>query len=234
MAESVERSCRGSSTATSLCKQMKQIICCADELFTGAGFFAMPIMAALCGTQCCANDFDMTAFLILCLHLCWPLGLAMSQDGRNWARIEGDHHSGALFDVGAPGEWDELFVGQPQVGQVYAMLVYVVWECMRISTQPSCLAVPNQHTGLPGLTCNCWYALEDIKHCVQWGRVSVPFWHTEAGGQCGVLHGRLHGCLECCMGGYRTLLTACSPEDGGTAYRHQHVSLSHLVGQTHT
>jgi hypothetical protein len=44
-------------------------------------------------------------------------GLAMSQDGRNWARIEGDHHSGALFDVGAPGQWDELFVGQPQVSQ---------------------------------------------------------------------------------------------------------------------
>ena len=42
-------------------------------------------------------------------------GLAMSQDGRNWARIEADHHSGALFDVGEQGEWDELFVGSPQV-----------------------------------------------------------------------------------------------------------------------
>jgi hypothetical protein len=58
----------------------------------------------------------MTVFFMLCLHLRCLLGLAMSQDGRNWARIEGDHHSGALFDVGAPGEWDELFVGQPQVG----------------------------------------------------------------------------------------------------------------------
>ena len=44
-------------------------------------------------------------------------GLAMSQDGRNWARIEADHHSGALFDVGQPGEWDELFIGGPQVGR---------------------------------------------------------------------------------------------------------------------
>ncbi|GBF93562.1 hypothetical protein Rsub_06282 [Raphidocelis subcapitata] len=42
-------------------------------------------------------------------------GLAMSQDGRNWARIEGEHHTGALFDVGAAGEWDELFVGHPTV-----------------------------------------------------------------------------------------------------------------------
>ena len=42
-------------------------------------------------------------------------GLAMSQDGRNFARIEGDHHTGALFDVGETGEWDHLFIGAPQV-----------------------------------------------------------------------------------------------------------------------
>jgi hypothetical protein len=39
----------------------------------------------------------------------------MSQDGRNWARIEGSHHTGALFDVGGDGEWDQLFIGSPQV-----------------------------------------------------------------------------------------------------------------------
>ena len=39
----------------------------------------------------------------------------MSQDGRNWARIESEHHTGALFDVGEAGEWDELFIGTPQV-----------------------------------------------------------------------------------------------------------------------
>ncbi|GJP34922.1 hypothetical protein CLOM_g19400 [Closterium sp. NIES-68] len=43
------------------------------------------------------------------------IGLAMSHDGRNWARIEGDHHSGAVMDVGAAGEWDELFHGGPQI-----------------------------------------------------------------------------------------------------------------------
>ncbi|GFY87561.1 arabinanase/levansucrase/invertase [Actinidia rufa] len=32
-------------------------------------------------------------------------GLAMSQDGRHWARIEGEHDTGALFDVGSDGEW---------------------------------------------------------------------------------------------------------------------------------
>ncbi|XP_047320161.1 uncharacterized protein LOC124924129 [Impatiens glandulifera] len=42
-------------------------------------------------------------------------GLAMSQDGRHWARIEGEHHSGALFDVGSNGEWDSMFIASPQV-----------------------------------------------------------------------------------------------------------------------
>lgn len=36
------------------------------------------------------------------------------QDGRNWARIEADHHTGALFDVGASGEHDELHVNSTQ------------------------------------------------------------------------------------------------------------------------
>lgn len=42
-------------------------------------------------------------------------GLVMSHDGRNWARIEGDHHSGSLFDVGAENEWDSLFIAAPHV-----------------------------------------------------------------------------------------------------------------------
>ncbi|XP_061366345.1 uncharacterized protein LOC133309576 [Gastrolobium bilobum] len=42
-------------------------------------------------------------------------GLAISQDGRHWARIEGEHHSGALFDVGSEKEWDSLFISSPHV-----------------------------------------------------------------------------------------------------------------------
>ncbi|KAF2299174.1 hypothetical protein GH714_030899 [Hevea brasiliensis] len=42
-------------------------------------------------------------------------GLACSQDGRHWARIEGDHHSGALLDVGSGKEWDSLFIAAPHV-----------------------------------------------------------------------------------------------------------------------
>lgn len=46
-------------------------------------------------------------------------GLAMSQDGLNWARIEGDHHTGALLDVGDEGQWDALFIGSPQAGFLF-------------------------------------------------------------------------------------------------------------------
>ncbi|KAH7570067.1 hypothetical protein ACOSP7_017993 [Xanthoceras sorbifolium] len=42
-------------------------------------------------------------------------GLACSQDSWYWARIEGDHHSGALFDVGSGNEWDSLFIAGPHV-----------------------------------------------------------------------------------------------------------------------
>ncbi|XP_054825749.1 uncharacterized protein LOC129323178 [Prosopis cineraria] len=42
-------------------------------------------------------------------------GLACSQDGRHWARIEGDHHSGAVLDVGTGNDWDSLFIAAPNV-----------------------------------------------------------------------------------------------------------------------
>ena len=42
-------------------------------------------------------------------------GLAISQDGRHWARIEGEHHTGALFDVGLENEWDSMYIASPQV-----------------------------------------------------------------------------------------------------------------------
>lgn len=42
-------------------------------------------------------------------------GLAMSHDGRHWARIEGEHHTGSLFDVGSERDWDAMFVASPKV-----------------------------------------------------------------------------------------------------------------------
>eukprot|EP00904_Undaria_pinnatifida_P003951 jgi/Undpi1/13557/HiC_scaffold_8.g03216.m1 len=43
------------------------------------------------------------------------IGVALSQDGVNWCRVEGEHSSGACIDVGGDGEWDRLFVGWPVV-----------------------------------------------------------------------------------------------------------------------
>ena len=57
-------------------------------------------------------------------------GLAMSQDGLNWARIEGEHHTGALLDVGEEGDWDELFIANPQAG----CLACLVLEISSLST----------------------------------------------------------------------------------------------------
>ncbi|XP_052198768.1 uncharacterized protein LOC127805954 [Diospyros lotus] len=42
-------------------------------------------------------------------------GLACSQDGRHWTRIEGENHSGALLEVGAKNEWDSSFIASPKV-----------------------------------------------------------------------------------------------------------------------
>ncbi len=39
----------------------------------------------------------------------------MSQDGKNWARLEAEHHTAAVLDAGEAGEWDEAFIGSPQV-----------------------------------------------------------------------------------------------------------------------
>jgi hypothetical protein len=43
------------------------------------------------------------------------IGLALSQDGLNFARIEGEHYTHAVFDLGAEGEWDALGASAPQV-----------------------------------------------------------------------------------------------------------------------
>ena len=43
------------------------------------------------------------------------IGVAVSQDGAHWSRLEGEHPSGACLDVGAAGDFDATFVGWPQV-----------------------------------------------------------------------------------------------------------------------
>lgn len=43
------------------------------------------------------------------------IGMAVSQDGLHWSRLEGEHANNAVLDVGKEGDFDELLVGWPQV-----------------------------------------------------------------------------------------------------------------------
>ena len=43
------------------------------------------------------------------------IGVALSQDGVHWSRIEGPHHTGALLDVGDAGGWDALCMMRPSI-----------------------------------------------------------------------------------------------------------------------
>jgi len=43
------------------------------------------------------------------------IGVAMSQDGKTWGRVEGEYSTGAILDLGEEGEFDELTVGWPTV-----------------------------------------------------------------------------------------------------------------------
>lgn len=76
--------------------------------YSGGDFEPVPLPASLQTTSATHGDAPLEGLRL-------RPGLAMSQDGRNFARIEADHHSGALFDVGERDEWDHLFIGAPQV-----------------------------------------------------------------------------------------------------------------------
>eukprot|EP00638_Chattonella_subsalsa_P005044 CAMPEP_0117762196 /NCGR_PEP_ID=MMETSP0947-20121206/17781_1 /TAXON_ID=44440 /ORGANISM="Chattonella subsalsa, Strain CCMP2191" /LENGTH=431 /DNA_ID=CAMNT_0005583431 /DNA_START=50 /DNA_END=1345 /DNA_ORIENTATION=- len=43
------------------------------------------------------------------------IGVAVSQDGVNWGRVEGEHPSGCILDVGKENEFDSLYLHSPQV-----------------------------------------------------------------------------------------------------------------------
>jgi hypothetical protein len=78
------------------------------------------------------------------------------QDGRNWARIEAEHHTHALFDIGEKGEWDSLFAAGPQVvaaGPKDMRLYYHSYDA-----SCSCYAV-GVATSVDGIRCGTIWAL---------------------------------------------------------------------------
>lgn len=118
-------------------------------------------------------------------------GLAMSQDGRNWARIEAEHHSGALFDVGQPGEWDELFIGGPQV-RAGVQAAHAKWDSQLMASLRRArleygigeAALGSQCTQAPCMLLP-WQAARSVQHgpiptfCyVRLGHFSVTHTHT--------------------------------------------------------
>ncbi|CAK0770976.1 hypothetical protein CVIRNUC_003820 [Coccomyxa viridis] len=73
--------------------------------YSGATFESHEAPAGLAGLQSGAEVEGLRA----------RAGLCMSQDGRNWARLEAEHHTAAVLDAGDAGEWDAAFIGSPQV-----------------------------------------------------------------------------------------------------------------------
>ena len=52
------------------------------------------------------------------------IGVAVSQDGAHWSRVEGDSPYGAILEVGKSGDFDQQFVGWPcvlEIGKEYRM-----------------------------------------------------------------------------------------------------------------
>lgn len=74
----------------------------------------------------------------------------MSQDGKNWARLEADHHTAAVIDAGDEGDWDEAFIGSPQV-QPKFICKLATSLCALILN----LSMPKHVTGRCHLVCGC-------------------------------------------------------------------------------
>jgi len=62
-------------------------------------------------------------------------GLCMSQDGKNWARLEAEHHTAAVIDAGDEGDWDEAFIGSPQVHSNITWKLATSSLCSRLNSE---------------------------------------------------------------------------------------------------
>ncbi|EIE20651.1 hypothetical protein COCSUDRAFT_30400 [Coccomyxa subellipsoidea C-169] len=91
------------------------------------------------------SNFEPAAF---CARFALPVhrgraGLALSQDGKNWARMEAAHHTAAVLDAGAEGEWDAAFIGSPQVVAVGPRDMRMFYHSFDASAQKFVIYVAN-------------------------------------------------------------------------------------------
>eukprot|EP00240_Pyramimonas_obovata_P001687 CAMPEP_0118924826 /NCGR_PEP_ID=MMETSP1169-20130426/2779_1 /TAXON_ID=36882 /ORGANISM="Pyramimonas obovata, Strain CCMP722" /LENGTH=474 /DNA_ID=CAMNT_0006865963 /DNA_START=58 /DNA_END=1482 /DNA_ORIENTATION=+ len=74
-------------------------------------------------------------------------GLALSQDGINFARIESDHYTGALFDFGKEGEWDALGCANPQVVSLGKDKLRMYYDGAETPNTPSSIGMATSESG---------------------------------------------------------------------------------------
>ena len=82
------------------------------------------------------------------------VAVVLLQDGTNWARIEGEHHTHAIFDRGEAGDFDAVFVAQPQVlaaGPNDMRLYYYTFDA---SQQRFCIGLATSENGLKCAACS--------------------------------------------------------------------------------
>ncbi|XVE53194.1 hypothetical protein DITRI_Ditri02bG0184300 [Diplodiscus trichospermus] len=122
----------------------------------------------------CVNDDDSQSSRIGKIFRSLP-GLAISQDGRHWARIEGEHHSGALLDVGAERDWDSLFVASPQVVFHGNGDIRMYYHSFDVETGNFCIGIARSRDGMKwiklgkiigGGKCGCFDELGAMNPCV--------------------------------------------------------------------
>jgi len=74
-------------------------------------------------------------------------GLCLSQDGLNFARIEGEHYTGSLFDFGKDGDWDALSVSAPQVVSLGGGDLRMYFQATSAPGVPTSVGVANSPDG---------------------------------------------------------------------------------------
>ena len=82
-----------------------------SKFATQDGVFLMYIFGGNNEAQMLNNDIKMRGMKM-------EIGVAVSQDGSHWSRVEGPSARGAIVEVGSKDEFDSAFIGWPNVMEV--------------------------------------------------------------------------------------------------------------------
>lgn len=76
------------------------------------------------------------------------IGAAISQDGINWSRIEGEHADGSCVDCGQKGDFDELFCGWPTVFNYRQKEFRMYYHSLSVATKKWSIGLATGQDGL--------------------------------------------------------------------------------------